>query len=85
MQIKQALGIAGVYTEASGWRYIPKKGETGVQIDLLVDRQDHCNNLCEMKFAADEFVINKNMQVNLTLRSKFSKNKQKRRKQSFPP
>lgn len=58
-QIKKALGIAGVYTEASGWRYTPKKGETGAQIDLLLDRQDHCISLCEMKFSVDQFVIDK--------------------------
>lgn len=28
-------------------------------MDLLLDRADHCINLCEMKFSADEFVINK--------------------------
>lgn len=59
-QLKQALGIAGVYTEQSAWRYLPKQtSEKGVQIDLLIDRQDHCINLCELKFSTDEFVINK--------------------------
>lgn len=57
--IKQALGIAGVYTEASAWRYIPQKGEKGAQVDLLLDRADHCINLCEMKFSVEEFAINK--------------------------
>jgi hypothetical protein len=58
-QIKNALGIGGVYTEASGWRYSPKNGQTGVQIDLLLDRADHTINLCEMKFASKEFTIDK--------------------------
>ncbi|ANI89959.1 ATPase [Arachidicoccus ginsenosidimutans] len=58
-QIKEVLGISGVYTEASGWRYAPKTGETGTQIDLLLDRQDRCINLCEMKFSGQEFVIDK--------------------------
>jgi uncharacterized protein len=58
-QIKRALGIAGVYTEASGWHYIAPKGENGAQIDLLLDRRDHCINLCEMKFSATPFVIDK--------------------------
>lgn len=40
LQIKRALGIEGVLTEASGWRYVPRKGETGAQVDLLLDRQD---------------------------------------------
>src|SRR6185437_10948769 len=40
-QIKRALGISGVQTESSAWRYIPRsRGETGAQIDLLIDRRD---------------------------------------------
>jgi uncharacterized protein len=50
-QIKKALGISGVYSEQSVWRFTPKNTEeTGVQIDLLVDRQDNCINLFELKF-----------------------------------
>ncbi|MCF3109272.1 ATP-binding protein [Niabella sp. CC-SYL272] len=60
-QVKKALGIEGVFTEESGWRYQPPKGnaEKGTQIDLVVDRQDHCMNICEMKFSEDAFVIDK--------------------------
>lgn len=58
-QIKNALGIEGVYTENSGWRYQSKKGEKGAQIDLLIDRQDFCINICEMKFSANEFTVEK--------------------------
>jgi AAA+ ATPase superfamily predicted ATPase len=32
---------------------------TGVQIDLLLDRRDRCINICEIKFATDEFTISK--------------------------
>lgn len=60
-QIKRALGISGVLVEESGWRYQPEKGsnEKGAQIDLLLDRQDRCINLCEMKFASAAFIITK--------------------------
>ena len=58
-QIKKALGIEGVYTEVSTWRYKAKKEEEGTQIDLLIDRQDHCINICEMKFSISEFSIDK--------------------------
>lgn len=60
-QIKKALGIGGVLTEASAWRYQPAKDgkEQGVQIDLLIDRQDRCINICEIKFASEEFAIDK--------------------------
>lgn len=56
-QIKQALGISGVYTECSSWR--SKRSAQGAQIDLVIDRADHVINLCEMKFTADDFCIDK--------------------------
>lgn len=66
-QIKKALGIAGVMVEESGWRYQPEKSakEKGAQIDLLLDRQDRCINICEMKFSNAEFVITKTYQQEL--------------------
>jgi uncharacterized protein len=54
-QIKKALGIAGIYSEQSAWRYVPKISEAGAQIDLLIDRQDNCINLCEIKFYNNEW------------------------------
>jgi len=59
LQLKKALGIENVYTETSLWRYKPMKGEQGAQIDLLIDRQDRCINVCEMKFSISEFEITK--------------------------
>ena len=59
MQIKKALNIATIYTEESVWRHVPGKGQPGAQIDLLLDRKDHCMNLCEMKYSIEEFTINK--------------------------
>jgi AAA+ ATPase superfamily predicted ATPase len=56
-QIKNALGIAAVNTQESVWRYVPGKREAGAQIDLLIDRQDNCINICEMKFSTGEFTI----------------------------
>lgn len=59
-QLKHALGIAGVETEEAGWLHRPAdRSDTGAQIDLLIDRRDHCINLCEMKFADGEFEIDK--------------------------
>jgi hypothetical protein len=58
-QIKQGLGIAGVHTEHYVWRHTPKGQEQGAQIDLLIDRQDQCMNICEMKFSKTEFEITK--------------------------
>ena len=58
-QIKKKLGISGVYTTASSYF---KKGtdvNDGIQIDLLIDRNDHVINICEMKFYIAEYTIDR--------------------------
>jgi len=63
---KQALNIGAVYTAQSPWRFIPKDvAEEGVQIDLLIDRQDHYINVCEMKFYDGKYIINKKQAAEL--------------------
>ena len=37
----------------------------GFQIDMLIDRKDNIINICEMKFYADEFVIDKDYAAKL--------------------
>jgi uncharacterized protein len=49
-QIKKALGISGIYAEASAFAHVGTKGEKGFQIDLVLDRKDHTINLFEFKF-----------------------------------
>ena len=57
-QIKVALGIAGVETSESAWRCASRDPDVrGAQIDLVIERGDRVVNLCEMKFAAEKFVI----------------------------
>ena len=53
-QIKQALGISGMATEASAWRIAEdkKKKQKGAQIDRIITRADRIINLCEMKFSS---------------------------------
>lgn len=58
-ELKKALGISGVHTESSMWRYKASQGEQGAQIDLLIDRQDKCINVCEIKFSTSEYEISK--------------------------
>ncbi|MBQ6769705.1 MAG: ATP-binding protein [Bacteroidales bacterium] len=59
LQIKAALGISGIVSNAYSWRSIPKqKNETGAQIDLLIDRNDQVIDLCEMKYTKDPFEMN---------------------------
>lgn len=66
-QIKRALGISGVMTEVGAWscKADPDNGVYGSQIDLLIDRRDHVVNLCEMKFASDDFAISKGVEESL--------------------
>lgn len=56
-QIKSALGIGGIRTEAYAWRRKGDDMREGAQIDLLIKRADHSVNLCEMKFAEGEYEI----------------------------
>ena len=63
-QIKQKLGISGVLTREYAWFVKAGKDEdgteqAGAQIDLLIDRRDKVVNICEMKFSASDFEINK--------------------------
>ncbi|MBL8739513.1 MAG: hypothetical protein JNK04_00420, partial [Myxococcales bacterium] len=58
--IKRALGIGAVETEDAPWVHRPTgPDDRGVQIDLVIDRADQSINLCEMKFAESEFVLDK--------------------------
>lgn len=85
LQLLRALGISGVHTEASGWRYAPKKEEErGAQVDLLLDRQDHCINLCEMKFSSGEFLIDKKYAAELDNKTRVFREQTKTKKTIFP-
>lgn len=52
-QIKEALRIGGVRTNAHAWRGVSS------QVDLLIDRNDGIVNLCEMKYHDGRYPITK--------------------------
>ncbi|MDR1799292.1 MAG: AAA family ATPase [Bifidobacteriaceae bacterium] len=54
-QIKARLGIAGVHTEAFGWR--SRAAAPGAQIDLVISRDDSIVDLCEVKFTAKPLAV----------------------------
>jgi AAA+ ATPase superfamily predicted ATPase len=58
-QIKKALGIGSVYSIQSSWYKAGGKQSDGAQIDLLIDRNDQCINICEMKFSTTAYTIDK--------------------------
>ena len=64
-QIKKALGIGGVYTEMSAWKFYGNDELPGAQIDLLIDRRDQIINLCEAKFTNKEFALTKSYVADL--------------------
>jgi len=60
-QIKNALGVSGVLTQVYSWRHVADDVyPVGAQIDMLIERADHVVNICEMKFSAQPFSIDKN-------------------------
>jgi AAA+ ATPase superfamily predicted ATPase len=70
-QIKQAFGVTGVISGVYSWLYRPKENyETGVQIDMLLDRADYVIDLCEIKYTRGLYEINK--QYSAELRRKVS-------------
>jgi hypothetical protein len=62
-EIKCSLGIAGVQTAILAWR--SENSTPAAQIDLVIDRKDGIIGLCEIKFAKNQFVINKDYEENL--------------------
>lgn len=61
-QIKKALGISGVLANVYSWSCRPFVDVTGAewkggQIDMLIDRADETINICEMKYAKEEYTI----------------------------
>lgn len=61
-QIKKALGISGILSNVYSWScrpFVATDGSEwkGGQIDMLIDRADGAINICEMKYAQSEYVI----------------------------
>lgn len=67
-EIKRALGIEGVVTEMSAWTRRGDDLADGLQIDLLLKRNDHIVNMCEMKFYNEEFSVDKSYHKTLVHR-----------------
>ena len=57
--IKYGLGIAGIATESSAWRFVPSANDDrrGAQVDLVIRRADKMTHLCEMKFSESHYTI----------------------------
>lgn len=84
-QIAHALRIDHIACLAGGWRYIPKIGEkeTSVQIDLLFDRADDAISICEIKYSAQLFLVNKNIAKEFLQKIELFQERTKSQKQLF--
>ena len=58
-KIKNALGISGIITEQYSYNIKSTEKNSGGQIDLIIDRNDQCINLCEIKYYENPFTITK--------------------------
>jgi uncharacterized protein len=82
-QLKKALGISGIYAEASSYVHKGTATEQGIQIDLVLDRKDHTINLFEMKFYTDKWRLNKSEATELREKVSLFKILSKTKKQVF--
>lgn len=82
-QIKKALGISGIYSEASNFYLKSSSFGRGVQIDLLIDRHDKAINLFELKFYAEPFVLKKSQADEIRLKKAIFKDATATNKQIF--
>ncbi|MEZ4887109.1 MAG: ATP-binding protein [Chitinophagales bacterium] len=57
--IKKALEVNGIYSTTSSFLKQGDENTQGTQIDLVIDRNDHIINLCEVKFYNVEFTVTK--------------------------
>ena len=56
-QIKGTLGISGVHTNTGAYRISGDSEKSGMQMDMIIDRDDNVLNLCEIKFVKGEFEV----------------------------
>ena len=66
--LKKGLGISGIYSTSSSYYKKGTEYEKGIQIDLLIDRNDNVINICEIKFYQEPFSISKSYAEKLRLK-----------------
>ena len=81
--IKKALGIAGIYTEASAYYLKASAFGRGIQVDLLLDRNDQAINLFEIKFYQTPMVVSKELADDFRLKTAIFKTGTRTTKQVF--
>jgi uncharacterized protein len=67
-KIKNELGISGIITEQYSYNIKSTEKNSGGQIDLIIDRNDQCINVCEIKYYEKPFTITKQYETLLEKR-----------------
>ena len=81
--MKKALGISGIITNEYSWVFKGDKLQQGAQIDFIIDRNDNCINILELKFYDTPFEITKKYADDLAQKIHLFKSKNKTRKNIF--
>ena len=82
-QIKKALGISGIISNVYSYTSKGDESYPGIQLDLVIDRDDNCINIVEAKFHNDEFVITEEYEKQLRRKAFVFKEKTRTRKNIF--
>ncbi len=83
LQIKKALGISGIISNEHSWIQKGNISESGTQIDFIIDRNDNCINVLELKFYDTMFELTKNYSKQLSEKVQIFKEKNKVKKNVF--
>ncbi len=82
-QIKKALGISGIVSNEYSWTLKGNAENTGAQIDFIIDRDDNCMNILELKFHHSEYEITKDYAQKLSEKIAIFKENTKTKKNIF--
>mgnify|MGYP001788594591 FL=1 len=83
LQIKKALGISGIISNEYSWLQKGTGIQDGTQIDFIIDRNDNCMNVLELKFYDAVFELTKNYAQQLSERVQIFKQKNRVKKNIF--
>jgi hypothetical protein len=82
-QIKKALGISGIISNEYSWVQRGTGTEKGTQLDFIIDRNDNCINLLELKYYDTVFEVSQDYAQQLTEKASIFKIKNKLKKNVF--
>ena len=82
-QIRKALGISGIFTTISTFVTKAIDNLPGTQIDLIIDRNDHSINICEIKYSSSDYTVSKRDVTNIATKKRVFQYHTKTKKHLF--